>query len=193
VSSNDYVLVQGLKDTRGALERWRRDPGPVLRAWFGWSMLVAAGLLTAVWLVATLTTPDPTPLVIVGISYDPTAGDVASVLGRNSLVLAVRGRLRTREELSGTCVGARRERGRGRDDRRRAILLQQRRGDSADLLLEASCAGALGNREPCVRALRHRRLPYRQHFDQVKRGFGRKATSGRQGCETRARGAKLGL
>jgi Stage II sporulation protein M len=89
VSANDYVLVQGLKDTRGALERWRRDPDPVLRAWFGWSMLVAAGLLTAVWLVATLTTPDPTPVVIVGISYDPTAADVAAVLGRNSLVLAL--------------------------------------------------------------------------------------------------------
>ena len=89
MSANDYVLVQGLRDTRGALERGQRDPGPVLRAWFGWSLLVATGLLTAVWLVATLTTPDPTPLAIGGISYDPTAADVAAVLGRNSLVLAL--------------------------------------------------------------------------------------------------------
>ena len=89
MSANDYVLVQGLRDTRGALERWQRDPGPVLRAWFGWSMVVAAGLLTAVWLVATLTTPDPTPLAIGGVNYDATAADVAAVLGRNSLVLAL--------------------------------------------------------------------------------------------------------
>jgi Stage II sporulation protein M len=89
VSANDYVLVQGLRDTRGALERWQSDPGSVLRAWFGWSMLVSAGLLTAVWLVATLTTPDPTPLAIAGIHYDATATDVVTVLGRNSLVLAL--------------------------------------------------------------------------------------------------------
>ena len=61
----------------------------MLRAWFGWSMVVATGLLTAVWLVATLTTPDPTPLAIAGISYDATAADLAAVLGRNSLVLAL--------------------------------------------------------------------------------------------------------
>jgi hypothetical protein len=57
VSSNDYVLVQGLKDTRGALERWQREPGPVLRAWFGWSALVAAGLLTAVPLLLVEASP----------------------------------------------------------------------------------------------------------------------------------------
>lgn len=89
VAANDYVLVQGIKDTRGALERWQRDPGPVLRSWFAWSLLVAAGLLTAVWVVATVASPDPTLVAIPGISYPATATDIAAVLGRNALVLAL--------------------------------------------------------------------------------------------------------
>jgi hypothetical protein len=89
VSANDYVLVQGIRDTRGALERWQRDPGPVLRSWFAWSLVVAAGLLGAVWIVATLVAPDVTPLYVAGISYEATARDVLLVLGRNSLVLAL--------------------------------------------------------------------------------------------------------
>lgn len=89
VAANDYVLVQGLKDTRGALERWQRDPGPVLRSWFGWSCLVACGLLTAVYVVATVATPDTSLVAIPGVSYEATAIDVAGVLGRNSLVLAL--------------------------------------------------------------------------------------------------------
>jgi hypothetical protein len=89
VTANDYVLVQGLKDTRGALERWQRDPGPVLRAWFGWSLLVAVALLGAVWAVASIAAPDPTPISIPGITDDVGAADVAHVLARNALVLAL--------------------------------------------------------------------------------------------------------
>lgn len=89
VAANDYVLVQGIKDTRGALARWQRDPAPVLRSWFAWSLLVAAGLLTAVWVVATVASPDLTLLAIPGVSYPARATDVAAVLGRNSLVLAL--------------------------------------------------------------------------------------------------------
>jgi hypothetical protein len=89
VGANDYVLVQGIRDTRGALERWQRDPGPVLRAWFAWSLVVALSLLGAVWIVATLATPDATPVYLAGISYEATATDLLLVLGRNSLVLAL--------------------------------------------------------------------------------------------------------
>ena len=89
MSANDFVLVQGIRDTRGALERWQRDPGPVLRSWFGWSVAVSVSLLAAVWIVATLATPDPTPIFVPGISFRATAADVLSVLGRNSLVLAL--------------------------------------------------------------------------------------------------------
>jgi Stage II sporulation protein M len=89
VSANDFVLVQGLRDTRGALERWSRDPGSVLCSWFAWSLLVSAGLLIAVGAVASVATPDPTPILLPGISYEADAEDVASVLGRNGLVLAL--------------------------------------------------------------------------------------------------------
>jgi Stage II sporulation protein M len=89
VSAEDHVLVQGLRDTRGALERWHRNPGPVLRAWFGWSMLVACALLTAVWLVASLAPADPTPVAIAGVHYTPAAIDIGGILARNSLVLAL--------------------------------------------------------------------------------------------------------
>jgi hypothetical protein len=89
VSADDYVLVQGLRDTRGTLERWQRDPGPVLRAWFGWSLLIAVGLLGAVWVVAGIAVPDETPLWLPGLTSHPMATDVAAVLGRNALVLAL--------------------------------------------------------------------------------------------------------
>ena len=83
------MLVQGLRDTRGALARWQRRPGPVLREWFGWSLLVACGLLTAVWVVASLAPADPTRMAIPGVHYEPGVADIAGILGRNSLVLAL--------------------------------------------------------------------------------------------------------
>jgi ABC-type dipeptide/oligopeptide/nickel transport system permease component len=89
VSADDFVLVQGIRDTRGALERWSRDPAPVLRSWFAGSLLVSVGLLIAVWVVATFVTPDPTPILLPGISYEPDPYDVATVLARNGLVLAL--------------------------------------------------------------------------------------------------------
>jgi hypothetical protein len=89
VSADDYVLVQGMRDTRGALERWQRDPWPVLGAWFVWSLVIAAGLLGAVWVVAGIATPDATPLSLPGLTSDPSTADVAAVLGRNALVLAL--------------------------------------------------------------------------------------------------------
>jgi hypothetical protein len=89
VSVNEFVLVQGLRDTRGALARWNERPGPVLRAWFAGAVAVACALLLAVWAVASLTTPDVTPLAIPGVTSEADPADVGSVLLRNSLVLAL--------------------------------------------------------------------------------------------------------
>ena len=61
MSARSYVLEQGMKDTRAALERWNHHPMPILRSWVAWSLLVAVGLLTAVWVVALVSTPDTTP------------------------------------------------------------------------------------------------------------------------------------
>jgi hypothetical protein len=89
VSINDFVLVQGMRDTRGALRRWNADPWPVLRTWIGAAVLVASALLFAVWVIASVSTADPTPPVISGLNETADPGDVGAILLRNSLVLAL--------------------------------------------------------------------------------------------------------
>jgi hypothetical protein len=89
VDVNQYVLVQGARQTRGALARWNDDPWPVLRSWTGGALAVAAVLLAAVWLISALAQPDLTPTAIPGITEPPNAGDVLHILFRNSLVLAL--------------------------------------------------------------------------------------------------------
>ncbi len=91
MSVNDLVLVQGWSDTRRTLREWNEHPWSVLRTWIAWSALVAAGLLVATTWVATLSTPDSTPLRLPGVNSPVQAGDVGYVLIRNALVLALHG------------------------------------------------------------------------------------------------------
>ena len=86
---NELVLAQGLRDTRGALDRWRAEPGPVLRAWAGGSLAVASFMLVAVLAIAWNARPDLTHLFIPGLSAAPYLGDMGHILLRNSLVLAL--------------------------------------------------------------------------------------------------------
>ena len=88
---NDLVLVQGIKDTRNTLEAWNRRPGSVLAGWLAGSFAITAALLAAVLGIATITTPDPTPVVLPGLNEPATLGATAHVLLRNSLVLALHG------------------------------------------------------------------------------------------------------
>ena len=87
--ADDYVLVQGIRDTRGTLGRWQADPAPVLGRWFALSLAIAVGLVIAVWAVASVQTPDPSEIYIPGLDGSPTPGDYAEILARNSLVLAL--------------------------------------------------------------------------------------------------------
>ena len=89
MKSKELALVRGMADTMDALRRWQRAPLAVVGPWAMWSLLTAVGLLTATWVVAMLTTPDPTPLLLVGIEESATPADYAYVLFRNSLVLAL--------------------------------------------------------------------------------------------------------
>jgi hypothetical protein len=91
MQSNDLVLVQGIRDTRATLAGWNRAPWPVLRGWLAGSLLVAVGLLLAVWAIGSIVTPDPTPYTFPGLTSRPTPGAVGFVLFRNSLVLALHG------------------------------------------------------------------------------------------------------
>lgn len=86
---NDLVLAQGLRDTRGALERWRSEPGPVLRGWVGGALAVASLMLLAVSLIASVSRPDLSELILPGVTSEVGLGDIARILLRNSLVLAL--------------------------------------------------------------------------------------------------------
>jgi hypothetical protein len=85
----DFVLVQGVRDTRRTLVRWNARPWAVVGPWAGGALTVALGLLVAVWVIARWATPDPTPLVQPGLNSPATLDAVGEVLFRNSLVLAL--------------------------------------------------------------------------------------------------------
>ena len=86
---NDLVLVQGIRDTRSTLAGWNRDPAPVLRSWLLGSLVVSVLLLGVVWVIASISTPDSTPILLPGLNEKATPGAAAHVLLRNSLVLAL--------------------------------------------------------------------------------------------------------
>jgi hypothetical protein len=75
--------------TRRTLARWNRAPLRVLRPWTLGSLAVTGVLLTAIWVVAALATPDPTGASFAGVSYPARFGDFTFVLYRNGLVLAL--------------------------------------------------------------------------------------------------------
>jgi hypothetical protein len=85
----DLALVRGIGPTRGTLARWNARPGPVLWGWAFGSLAITAGLLLAVWLVARAAPADPTPIAVIGVTRSPDLEDVAQILQRNSLVLAL--------------------------------------------------------------------------------------------------------
>lgn len=89
MKADDLVLVSGMRETRGALERWNEDPWPVLRIWAGGALAVASALLFAVWVIAAYSPVDLTRLHIAGLTEDPEFGDIGRLLVRNSLVLAL--------------------------------------------------------------------------------------------------------
>lgn len=86
---NQYVLLQGARQTRGTLARWNADPWPLVRSWVVGAALVAIALLGVVWLIASVAQPDLTPLSIPGVTDPPSVTNVLEILFRNSLVLAL--------------------------------------------------------------------------------------------------------
>ena len=86
---DDFVLVQGMKDSRTALARWQDARFRVLGPWLGVSALIALGLLLAILGIATLSEPDATRFAIPGLNVPATGADYLHLLYRNSLVLAL--------------------------------------------------------------------------------------------------------
>jgi hypothetical protein len=89
VEANDFVLVQGLRDTRQTLDNWSEQGWRVVARWFAGSATIAVVLLAAVYLVAQVSPPDPSRFSVIGVTRDGTARDLGIFLFRNSLVLAL--------------------------------------------------------------------------------------------------------
>jgi hypothetical protein len=89
MKAEELAVVQGWDDTQRTLQRWNRDPFGVLWPWTRGALAVAAALLAAVWLVASVTTPDPSGAFFPGVSAPARFGDFAFLLYRNGLVLAL--------------------------------------------------------------------------------------------------------
>src|SRR5688500_18223717 len=88
---DDLVFLQGVGATKQTLRRWNSNPWRVIRPWVLWSAVVSAGLLLAVYVVARISTPDPTGIYIPGLWRPVSPGDIGLILFRNSLVLALHG------------------------------------------------------------------------------------------------------
>jgi hypothetical protein len=68
---------------------WNADRWRVLVPWFAGAIAIAVLLLAAVWVVAKLVTPDPSPIGLAGVTHDSALEDAWPILYRNSLVLAL--------------------------------------------------------------------------------------------------------
>jgi hypothetical protein len=89
VNGHDLAVVQGWSDTRATLHAWNANPFPVLRRWVLLSVAVSGVLLFAVFVIASLSTPDSTLRLLPGVNGPAGWDDVWHVLFRNSLVLAL--------------------------------------------------------------------------------------------------------
>lgn len=90
-AANQHVFSHGMRDTRETLDLWSRQRWQVLQGWLALSLAIALTLLTAVWFVAGLLTPDLTPIHLPGFTEPSEPGDLVPILWRNSLVLALHG------------------------------------------------------------------------------------------------------
>lgn len=85
-STEQLALVRGWDETRATLRRWRRRPLAAVGPWTLASLAVAALLLTATWVVAIMSVPDP---MIFARTGSGEWGDYGFILYRNGLVLAL--------------------------------------------------------------------------------------------------------
>ena len=89
MTGRELAVVQGWDDTRRTLRAWNRTPWTVLGTWAGVSAGIAGGLLLSVVIIGSLVAPDTVPRFLHGLQTPPSLTDVAEVLGRNLLVLAL--------------------------------------------------------------------------------------------------------
>jgi len=90
-AANEHVFSHGMRDTRETFQLWNERPWKVLRGWLALSLAIAFALLGAVWAVAGVLTPDLTTIHMAGLNEASSPADMAPILWRNSLVLALHG------------------------------------------------------------------------------------------------------
>jgi Stage II sporulation protein M len=89
MDASAYAFAHGVRHTRATLRAWQQRPGPVLGGWLAGAAVAAAGLLVAVWAVASL---DGGYQQVVSLQPPFGVGDggsVLRVLRSNMLVLAL--------------------------------------------------------------------------------------------------------
>ena len=89
MDASAYAFANGVRHTRATLRAWQRHPAPVVGRWVAGSSAAAAGLLAAVWAVASL---DHGYQQIVALQPPFAVGDLGNVLAvlrSNLLVLAL--------------------------------------------------------------------------------------------------------
>jgi hypothetical protein len=89
VDATSYAFYHGVRRTRTTLRAWQRRPLPVLGAWVAGSTVAAIGLLSAVLVISALSTSYVQPIQLRPPFAAGELGDIATVLSRNLLVLAL--------------------------------------------------------------------------------------------------------
>jgi hypothetical protein len=84
-----YAFTHGVRHTRETLRMWQATPIVVLGRWVAGSALAAAGLLAAVWLIASMDNGFQQVIKLKPPFAVGGLGDVAQTVGRNMLVLAL--------------------------------------------------------------------------------------------------------
>ncbi len=89
MDSSAYAFAHGVKHTRATLEAWQLHPWRVVGRWTAGSAVAAAGLLAAVWLIASLDSGYTRVFQLQPPFAVGDDGDVLRVLRNNFLVLAL--------------------------------------------------------------------------------------------------------
>jgi hypothetical protein len=89
MDASAYAFAHGVRHTRATLRAWQRAPGHVLGRWLAGSAAAAAGLLLAVWAVASLDNGYSQVIALQPPFAVGSDGDVLRVLRSNLLVLAL--------------------------------------------------------------------------------------------------------
>jgi hypothetical protein len=89
MDASAYAFTHGVRHTRETLRTWQATPATVLGRWVAGSALAAAGLLAAVWAIASLDNGFEQVIRLQPPFAVGDLGDVAHVLARNMLVLAL--------------------------------------------------------------------------------------------------------